>query len=212
MKSQIKNLAFPLVWEMLFVIFCIIRPFKTLYIFFVFYLVLTVYFAKDFSFKDYFANFKDVKKFWIPVVITMVGAILAFLANKNLILPSFSDVLNDGTFDFTWENSYMGEFLRAATILFMRPIAEELFFRKAVMNFDSAASAILTFSLGLVLCGLSHAYLPLGMVEYIVMALPLAAAFFCTRNIYVPITVNVCFMMYQYLPEIIYDVARISMR
>ncbi len=212
MKAQIKNLAFPIIWEALFIIFCIIKPFKTLYIFFVFYLVLTVYFAKDFSFKDYFSNFKDVKKFWIPVAITMVGAVLAFLANKNLILPSFSDVLNDGTFDFTWENSYMGEFLRAVTILFMRPIAEELFFRKAVMDFDTDVSAIATFAISLVLCGLSHAYLPLGVVEYMVLALPLAAAFFCTRNIYVPITVNVIFMMYQYLPEIIYDVARISMR
>ena len=212
MKSQIKNLAFPLVWELAFIIFCIIRPFKTLYIFFVFYLVLTVYFAKDFSFKEYSKNFKDIKRFWIPAVLTLVGMVIVFMLNKKMIIPSFSDIINDGTYDFTWENSYMGELLRAITILFMRPVAEELFFRKAIMNFDSATSAILTFSLGLVLCGFSHAYLPLGVVEYMVLALPLAVAFFCTRNIYIPITVNVVFMMYQYLPEIIYDVARISMR
>ena len=211
MKSQIKNLAFPLIWELLFITFVIIKPFKTIYILFVFYLVLIVYFAKDFSFKEYFKNFKNIKKFWIPVALTIVGMQLAHMVSVNLIAPAFVDVA-DGVYHSTQDNSYMGEIIHALTLLFLLPVGEELFFRKAIMNFDSAVSAIATFSLGLVLCGFSYACLPLGVVEYIILALPLAAAFFCTRNIYVPITVHVIYMMSQNLEGIIYDFARLSMR
>ena len=211
MKSQIKNLAFPILWELLFIIFCIIRPFKTIYICFVFYLVLIVYFAKDVSFKDYFGNFKDVKKFWIPVALTIVGVQLAYMAKTDLIQPALVDVM-DGRYKIEWENSYIGELVRAITLFFLCPFGEELFFRKAVMNFDSAVSAILTFSFGLTLCGFSYAYLPLGVVEYMVLSLPFAVAFFCTRNIYVPITVHIIFMMYQHLDDIIYELLRLSMR
>lgn len=211
MKSQIKNLAFPIVWELLFIAFCIIKPFKTLYIFFVFYMVLAVYFSKDFSFKEYSGNFKSFKKFWIPVVLTAVGAQLAYIVKMNFIQANFIGVL-DGTYGITWENSYIGELLYAITILFLLPISEELFFRKALMNFESCKMALLTFVLGLILCGLSYAYLPLGVIEAMVLSLPYAIAFFCTRNIYVPITVHILFMMYQHIPSIIYDVARISLR
>ena len=211
MKSQIKNLAFPLIWELLFIVFVIIAPFKTIYVLLVFYLVLLVYFAKDFSFKEYFSNFKDIKRFWIPVVLTIIGVQLAHMVNENLIGPAFVDVA-DGIYHPTQDNSYIGELVHAITLLFLLPVGEELFFRKAIMNFDSAVSAIATFSLGLVLCGFTYACLPLGVVEYIVLSLPLAAAFFCTRNIYVPITVHMIFMMYQNLEGIIYDFVRLSMR
>ena len=100
------------------------------------------------------------------------------MVNESLIGPAFVDVM-DGIYHPTQDNSYIGEIVHAITLLFLLPVGEELFFRKAIMNFDSATSAILTFSLGLVLCGFSHAYLPLGVVEYMVLALPLAVAFFC---------------------------------
>ncbi|WP_026509583.1 CPBP family intramembrane glutamic endopeptidase [Butyrivibrio sp. LC3010] len=211
MKSQIKNLAFPIVWELLFIAFSIIKPFKTLYIFFVFYLVLLVYYSKDFSFAEYSRNFRSFKKFWIPVVLTAVATQLAYIIKQNLIMDNFIGVL-DGTYGITWENSYIGEFLYAITLLFLCPVSEELFFRKALMDFDSATSAMLTFVLGLVLCGFSYAYLPLGVVSAMVLAIPYAIAFFCTRNIYIPITVHILFMMYQHIPSIIIDVARISLR
>ncbi len=211
MKSQIKNLAFPIVWELLFIAFCIIKPFKTLYIFFVFYLVLVVYFSKDFSIKEYSRNFRSLKRFWLPVALTVIGAQMAYMVKQHLIQANFVGVL-DGTYGITWENSYIGELLYAVTILFLCPISEELFFRKALMIFDSATSAMITFVLGLLLCGLSYAYLPLGVVEAMVLSLPYAIAFFCTRNIYVPITVHMIFMMYQHVPAIVYDVARISLR
>lgn len=211
MKAQIKNLAFPLIWEALFIAFIIIAPFKTIYISLVFYLVLLVYFAKDFSFRDFFSNLKNIKAFWIPVVLTVAGVQLAYIVNKNLIGPAFVDVA-DGIYHSTQDNSYVGEIVHAVTLLFLLPVGEELFFRKAIMNFDSAVSAIATFTLGLVLCGFTYACLPLGVIEYMLLSLPLAAAFFCTRNLYVPITVHMIFMAYQNLEGIIYDFARLSMR
>ncbi|WP_197029582.1 CPBP family intramembrane glutamic endopeptidase [Butyrivibrio sp. AE3004] len=176
-----------------------------------FYLVLVVYYSKDFSFVEYSRNFKSIKRFWIPVAFTVVGSQIASLVKQHLIIANFIGVL-DGTYGITWENSYIGELLYAITILFLCPIGEELFFRKAIMNFESCTSAMTTFVLGLILCAISYAYLPLGIVEAMVLALPYAIAFFCTRNIYVPITVHIIFMMYQHIPSIIYDVARISLR
>ncbi len=183
---------------------------KTLYLFFVFYLVLFVYFRDYFSITEYRYNFKRIKEFWVPVAITVVAAFLANWAKVHLIQMHF--IALDGTYSITWENSYLGEALYAITIMLLGPIASELFFRKAIMRFNSPQATVISFVIGLVLCCFSSAYLPLGLLEAAVLALPYAIAYLVTKNIYVPITVHILFMMYQHIPNIIYDIARISLR
>ncbi len=210
MKTILKDLAFPILWELLFIVLCIMRPIKTLYLFFVFYLVLFVYFREGFSLREYRKNFRDLKKFWLPVVVTAIAMFAVQWIKFNLIQMNF--IMVDGTFSITWENSYIGEALYAITIMFLGPIASELFFRQAIMRFDGVAATVISFIVGLVLSSLACAYLPLGIVEAALLALPYAVAYLITRNVYVSMTVHILFMMYQHIPNIIYDVARISLR
>ncbi len=210
MKTLLKEFTFPILWELLFIALYIMRPVKTLYLFFVFYLVLFVYFRDYFSLKEYKRNFKRIKEFWIPVVITIVAMVAINYFKVNVIQRNFFMV--DGTYSITWENSYIGEALYAITIMFLGPIASELFYRKAVIRFDSVPTTIISFIIGLVLCAFGSAYLPLGLIEAALLALPYAIAYLITRNVYVTITVHILFMMYLHVPNVIYDVARISLR
>ncbi|WP_026496041.1 hypothetical protein [Butyrivibrio sp. WCD3002] len=209
-KSLVKDFAFPVLWELLFIVMCIMRPIKTLYLFFVFYLVLLVYYHESFSIKEFYGNFKKIKKFWIPVVITFIAMLALYWVKTNVIQRNI--IMLDGTFSITWENSYLGELLYAITIMFLGPIAGEIYYRKAVMRFDTIASTMISFVVGLLLCGFGSAYLPLGVAEAVMLAIPLALCYFITRNVYVSMAANILFMMYQHIPNIVYDVARISLR
>ena len=186
------------------------RPVKTLYLFFVFYLVLFVYFREGFSLKEFKSNLGKMRGFWIPVVITGIASFACYYFKINVIQRNL--FMPDGTYSITWENSYIGEALYAVTIMFLGPISNELFYRKAVMNFSSIPATAASFLLGLMLCGLGSAYLPLGIIEAVILALPYAVSYMLTRNVYVTITVHILMMMYQHVPNIIYDVARISLR
>ena len=210
MKSILKEFTFPVVWELMFIAFCVMRPVKTLYLFFVFYLVIFVYFRDYFSIRDYKENFRKIKQFWLPVVITVIAMFAASCMKVNLIQRHF--FIPDGTYSITWENSYIGEALYAITIMFLCPIASELFYRKAVMRFDSVPVTALSFVLGLVFCAFGSACLPLGLLEAVLLALPYAIAYLFTRNIYVSMTAHIIFMMYQHIPNVVYDIARISLR
>ena len=210
MKAFIKEFSFPIIWELLFIGLFILRPFKTLYLFFIYYLVLLVYFRESFSFKEYKENFKKFKSFWLPVVITTIAAFAVYWVKVNLIQRNFFMV--DGIYNITWENSYVGEALYALTIMFLGPITSELFYRKALMRFDGVMPTILSFLAGLVFCAFGSAYLPLGLLEAVLLALPYAFSYLITKNVYVTITVHILFMLYHHIPNIIYDVARISLR
>ncbi len=210
MKSLIKEYAFPIIWEALFIVLVILRPVKTLYLFFVFYLVLLVYYRESFSFKEYKRNLKNIKGFWIPVVITAVAAFATYWIKTNLIQTRI--FVPDGTYVITWENSYIGEALYAVTIIFLGPIASELYYRKAIMKFDGPVATVVSFLIGLVLCAFGNAYLPLGFAEALLLALPYAVVYLITKNLYVATTVHILFMMYHHIPNVIYDIARISLR
>ncbi len=210
MKSLVKEFSFPIIWELLFIVLFILRPFKTLYLLFIYYLVLIVYYHESFSLRDYKNGLKDFKRFWLPVILTFIAAFGAYWIKVNLIQKNI--FVPDGTYNITWENSYFGEALYAITIMFLGPIGSELFYRKAVMKFDNTLSVVISFIAGLVLCSFGCAYLPLGLVEALLLALPYAVSFLITRNVYVAITVHIIMMMYQHIPNIIYDVARISLR
>ncbi len=210
MKSLIKEYAFPIIWEALFIVLVILRPVKTLYLFFVFYLVLLVYYRESFSFKEYKRNLKNIKGFWIPVVITAVAAFATYWIKTNLIQTRI--FVPDGTYVITWENSYIGEALYAITIIFLGPIASELYYRQAVMKFDGPVATVVSFLIGIVLCAFGNAYLPLGLAEAVLLALPYAVVYLITKNLYVATTVHILFMMYHHIPNVVYDIARISLR
>lgn len=211
-KPQLKRYGFPVVWELAFIITYIVLPetVKTLNLFLLFYLGICIYFYKDFSFHRYFKCFNKFKKFWLPIVVTTAVGIIMTMIKMRLMGMGLID-LSD-MYAMTRRNTPVAEALFGITTIFFQPIAEELFFRKAIMEFDDKKTTILTFVLGLLLCAFSNSYMPVGLLVAVIFALPYAFSYLYSRNVYVPITAHIIVMAYQNLPNVIYDLARISMQ
>ncbi len=81
-----KRLVFPLVLEAVFIAACILLPNRTLYVYFLFYGALIIYFAKDFSFHAQVERFKDIRGFWLPVLLTAVALVLCHTIKTKVIM------------------------------------------------------------------------------------------------------------------------------
>ena len=76
-----------------------------------------------------------------------------------------------------------------STIIFP-PIAEEVFYRKAIIKFDTKGILIFTSSVGMILYALEHSLSWLGILETIIIAVPLTISYIKTKNVYIPMTAH----------------------
>ncbi len=209
-----NRLYIPFVWELLFILATIHFPKQTLMLFFVFYLGILYYFYffyKQFSFRKLYKNFKKVVAFWIPVVLTFFGLYLADYIKTNVI-PSLFPLVKDGTVQIIYHNELFPTFIYAIMMIIIKPVAEELFFRKAIIRFGSKKKVLAFTVMSLVLCALSRAHGLLGIAEWILMALPVTIAYVATRNIYISVLAHVIFEFYDNIYSVVYTFARIFNR
>ncbi|WP_035767323.1 CPBP family intramembrane glutamic endopeptidase [Butyrivibrio sp. NC2002] len=213
MKTLFKQYAFPVIWELLFIISYLIIPdtYKTLGLFMVFYLGICIYYYKEFSFHRYFKNFNKVKTFWAPIVLAFAAVVILDVVKTTLLSNGLISIATD-MYSITRKNTPLAEAMFGLTTILLQPIAEELFFRKAIIMFDSKRSTLITVIIGLILCGFAHSYMPLGFTVTVIFAVPFAIAYVYSKNVYVPMTAHILYMAYVNLPNIIYDLARISMQ
>ncbi len=209
-----NRLYIPFVWELLFILATIHFPKQTLMLFFVFYLGILYYFYffyKQFSFRKLYKNFKKVVAFWIPVVLTFIGLYLADYIKTNII-PNLFPLVKDGTVQIIYHNELFPTFIYAIMMIIIKPVAEELFFRKAIIRFGSKKKVLAFTLMSLVLCALSRAHGLLGIAEWILMALPVTIAYVATRNIYISLMAHVLFEFYDNIYSVVYTFARIFNR
>ena len=209
-----KRLYIPLAWELLFIISTIIMPKQAFHLFFVFYLGLLIYFYfvhKQFSFRKFARNLTRIKRFWLPVLITFIGLMLCNDINHKLIQPYFSTV-RDGTVNIITKNDLLPTFFYALMMIVMKPVAEELFFRKAIISFGSKKRVFVLTIVSLILCAVSRAHGFLGIAEWMIMAIPVTIAYVATRNIYISVMAHVAFEFYDNIYSIVYAVGRILNR
>ena len=209
-----RRLYIPLVWELLFVISTIVLPMQAFHLFFVFYLGLLIYFYyfhKQFSFRKFARNLSRIKRFWIPVILTFVGLMLANDIKNRLIQPYFATV-RDGTVSIITRNDILPTFLYALMMIVMKPVAEELFFRKTIISFGSKKRVFVLTLVSLILCAVTRAHGVLGIAEWILMAIPVTIAYVATRNIYISVMAHVAFEFYDNIYSIVYAVGRIMNR
>ncbi len=209
-----RRLYIPLAWELLFVIATILLPKQSFHLFFVFYLGLLIYyyyFHKQFSFRKFARNLKRIKTFWIPVLVTFVGLMLANDLKNKVLQPVFYSV-KDGTISIITRNDILPTFFYALMMIVMKPVAEELFFRKAIIAFGSKKRVFVLTIVSLLLCAVSRAHGLLGIAEWMLMAIPVTIAYVVTRNIYISIMAHVAFEFYDNIYSIVYAVGRILNR
>ena len=154
-----------------------------------FYVLLFVYFliSKDLNLKEWFLSFRSGKKYWIQVLLTFLGFMLAFILTT--ILEGIFPGLETGTINLrrdTWLT--LGVFA-ISTILFPA-ITEETFYRKNLILFDSKKTVIITTILSMFLYACEHSLAPWGIFLTMIWALPLSLSYIKTRNIYVVMTAH----------------------
>ncbi len=209
-----KRIYIPMAWELAFVIATIIWPKQAFHLFFGFYSGLLIYFYfiyKQFSFRKLHKNFGKITGFWLPVAATFIGLVIA--GKLRMMLSSqFAYKLDENAVSIIVHNDIVPTFFYALMMIIIKPVAEELFFRKALIRFDSKKQTICFTILSLVLCALTRAHGPLGILEWAIMALPVTVAYIATRNIYISVMAHVIFEFYDNIYEVAYTVGRILNR
>ena len=122
-ESVLKRLYIPFAWELLFVISTILMPKQAFYLFFVFYaglLIYFYYFHKQFSFRKFARNLSRIKRFWVPVIITFIGLMLANDIKNKIIQPLFYTA-KDGTISIITRNDILPTVMYAAMMIIMKP-------------------------------------------------------------------------------------------
>ncbi|MDO4886720.1 type II CAAX endopeptidase family protein [Streptococcus sp.] len=188
--KYVKANLIPLIIEILFIISYYIFPKDDfIYVNAFFYVLLFVYFliSKDLNLKEWFLSFRSGKKYWIQVLLTFLGFMLAFILTT--ILEGIFPGLETGTINLrrdTWLT--LGVFA-ISTILFPA-ITEETFYRKKLILFDSKKTVIITTILSMFLYACEHSLAPWGIFLTMIWALPLSLSYIKTRNIYVVMTAH----------------------
>ena len=209
-----NSLYIPFLWELLFVLATIVFPKDTFYLFLVFYLGLLYYFYffyKQFSFRKLYKNLGRIVTFWIPVLLTFAGMYLANYIRLHLF-PEIFDITKDGTVSIIYHNDLFPTLLYALMMIVLKPVAEELFFRKAMIKFGSKKKVFAFTLLSLILCALSRAHGLLGIAEWMLMALPVTIAYVATRNIYISLMAHVLFEFFDNIYSVVYTIVRIFNR
>lgn len=188
--KYVKANLIPLIIEILFIIsYYIVPKDDFIYVNAFFYVLLFVYFliSKDLNLKEWFLSFRSGKKYWIQVLLTFLGFMLAFILTT--ILEGIFPGLETGTINLrrdTWLT--LGVFA-ISTILFPA-ITEETFYRKNLILFDSKKTVIITTILSMFLYACEHSLAPWGILLTMIWALPLSLSYIKTRNIYVVMTAH----------------------
>lgn len=203
-KIHIKNLIIPIIWHFVYLSFSGRIDVKyRIYFDLIFYLGLAVYFMyKDFiSFKDLWNEWKKGKEFWKPVFYVSISIIVAF-GISWLISSSFPNI-DTGMVAFKVVN--VPTLLAfALTTIILPPIAEEAFYRKGIINFNSNISLFISAIIGILLYASEHSLKPLGFVIALIWSLPLTISYISTKNIYIPMTAHfICNLGFNGLTVII---------
>ncbi|MDP4146899.1 MAG: CPBP family intramembrane metalloprotease [Bacillota bacterium] len=189
-KVQCKDLIIPIIWHVLYLIISSRFDSKhRVYCDFIFYLMLAVYFIVigSISFKDLWSEWKRGKKFWIPVLVTTISIVAAF-AIGSLVSMLFPNV-NDGIGVLKVVN-VPALVAFALTTIILPPIAEEAFYRKAIISFDNNISLLVTTVIGTLLYASEHSLKPLGFLIAVIWALPFTISYIKTKNIYISMTAH----------------------
>ncbi|WP_164742601.1 hypothetical protein [Caldicellulosiruptor changbaiensis] len=136
-KNQFKYLILPIGWYILFrALFPYINMNYTIYFSLIYFTGLAVYFLSigSVSLKSLVDEWKRGRSFWLPVVFNIVGEIAAFGVGIGLstLLPN----VDDG-FKVYKTTGWASVIAFALTTTLLAPIAEEAFFRKGIINFNS---------------------------------------------------------------------------
>ena len=137
-----------------------------------------------FSLNELKTNLVAGKKFWLPVALTILCLILAFAISY---LPEiFFPNLNEGMIGLKRDTWLTLVLFSISTIIF--PPLAELFYRKAIINFQSKKILFITTIISLILYALEYSLSWYGILMTMIWAISFSISYIKTKNIYIPMT------------------------
>lgn len=184
MSKYLKRNIVPLCLEGIFIISLICFPRYILYTNFIFYLGIAIYFIilRDFSLKGLIENVCSGGRFWRNVFFTATALTLSFVIT-NIIVMLLPNV-NTGMGLLKVRNGFELLIFALSTIV-LPPLAEELFYRKSLIQFEPKKQIPILTIISSLLFALEHSLTPLGILIAILWSIPLTASYIKTKNVYV---------------------------
>jgi len=189
-KRYWLKLILPVVWYILFIIFA--DSFERnvrIYAGLVFYLGFAVYFSalSDWHFSDWGKELKKGKFFWLPVLFTVLGmvAMFGFGSGIAVLFPNA-----DSGMSVYSVNNWATLIAFAITTIILPPIAEEVFYRKAIIAFDSKIIIFISAIVSIILFAGAHSLVLLGFIQACLWAIPFSIVYIKTRNVYIGMTAH----------------------
>ena len=205
-----KYIAVPVIWQLIYMLSAVILWKRTLYLQLLFLGGLVWWFHKDFSIKRFLANVRRGRYFWVPVIATAVVLWLASFITDRLKTGVFMGKA-DGLIGVVTYNVFEIIIYTMMTI-FLLPIAENLFYRRAILQFFGKRKLAAGFIISIVLYALSHALGWIGLLEYCLIGIPLSIAYILTGNLYVVIMANMLVNLIEIAEPLATVLARIVLR
>jgi membrane protease YdiL (CAAX protease family) len=196
MENSIKNKRYWLmlipafVWHILYLVFCnLFDKYTRVYFDLTFYLGIAVYFflLRDWRFSEWNRAIRKGRLFWFPVMFTILGMALMFGIGVGITIL-FKN-MNDGM-AVLGVNNWATLFSFALVTILLPPISEEVFYRKAIIAFDSKIVLLISTVVSILLYASEHSLMPVGLLQASLWAVPLSIVYIKTKDIYVCITAH----------------------
>lgn len=190
-RKSVGSLLIPMIiWQIFYLIGVKgVESSLRVYVDCVFYLVIVLYFyfQNEWSFKEWFVAISKGKSFWLAVGLTILGMVTMFVLG-DLLASQFKGV-DDGLGVFR-TTDWPSLFAFVCTTILLPPIAEEVFYRKAMIKFDSKSMLWLSALFSIVFFASEHSMVWLGFLQAALWAIPLTIAMIKTKDVYVGMTAH----------------------
>lgn len=178
------------IWHLLYLVFAnSIDKFSRVYFDLIFYLGIAIYFylLKDWNFSKLLNNIKKGRIFWFPVLFLILGIVSSFGFAK--LFSNMFPNINDGIAVFAVHN-WTTLIAFSLVTMVLTPIAEEVFYRKAITQFNSKSTLLFTTLVSMIMYASVHSLEPLGFLKTCLWAIPFNIAYLKTKNVYINITAH----------------------
>lgn len=208
-----KQLRIPLLLELCFIILVRVVSLETrLYLYFAFYALLLLYFREDLSPARIREELKCAKRDRQITAVCAAVMFLIFFFHERINAFLFL-VISRTPGLVSVKTSTLPEYvLYATTMILLMPLAEGLFYRRAVISFADKRVTALTTVFGMVLAVLLYAIAPVGVISLLIPLLPVTVCYLLTKNVWLSVIAHLCYAVPYYMEFAGYEMLRVLFR
>lgn len=176
----------------------------------IFYALMIAVFHKSFSIKKAVKSMTYIR-YWVFAAITTVVVFAVNFLKVNVSMKFFEGV-STGEVNLLLKENYGMLILYAVTMVILQPLADNMVLRRAMVSFRSQKLTVITVVISLFCGALMHAHGFVGIIESVIVSLPLMIIYVKSKNLYIPLLAQMIFCAYDIIPNTVYSIARLMLR